>query len=250
MDFANFTEDMSFQSLQGDMQPGGGHHFIYDTPKPEDITDAQRTYIQGVMHDFEAALASNNFTDPNTGYRAHINVDSFVDYFLFTQFSGDVDAFYQSTFIVKDRNKKVEMGPLWDYNLAFGNSELCGGWRTDRWAHIPEGMCANTAGFPMPFWWARLLEDSYFTSALKTRWAELRSTTLATDHVLATISEIRDQLERTNAVSEDQAVWNTIGQNTFTNYSVGSSYAEEIDHLNTWVRDRLIWLYTNINGLN
>ena len=34
------------------------------------------------MHDFENALASDNFTDPENGYRAYIDVDSFIDFYF------------------------------------------------------------------------------------------------------------------------------------------------------------------------
>lgn len=246
INFSNFTDENSFQSLQGHLQNGGGHYFLYDYPDPEDIVAEQKSYIQQVLHDFEAALASSNFSDATQGYRAHVDVDSFIDYFLFTELSADVDAFTMSTYIVKDKNEKVAMGPLWDYNIAFGNANFCNGDRTDTWKY--EG-CAEMVGFPMPFWWARFLEDSSYTSQLKARWQELRSSVLSNQNVMGKMDEIRQTLEAADAINRNNAKWPVIGQNVWPNNFVGATYDEEINYMKNWLRERLSWMDANISSL-
>ena len=44
-------------------------YFLYDTPKAEEIVTEQKAYISNYMHEFEDALAGNNFTDSDTGNR-------------------------------------------------------------------------------------------------------------------------------------------------------------------------------------
>lgn len=246
INFSNFTEANSFQSQQGHLQNGGGHYYLYDYPDPEDIAPEQKSYIQQTIHDFEAALASSNFTSESQGYRAHADVDSFIDYFLFTELSADVDAFTMSTYIVKDKNEKVAMGPLWDYNIAFGNANFCDGDRTDTWKY--QG-CAEMAGFPMPFWWGRFLEDASYTSQLKARWQELRSSVLSNQNVMGKMDEIRQTLEAADAIDRNNDRWPVIGQNVWPNSFVGATYDEEINYMKNWLRERMSWMDARINSL-
>lgn len=246
VNFSYFTEQNSFQSQQGAMQGGEGHYFLYEYPKEDDIVAEQRSYIQQTIHNFEAALAGSNFTDSSQGYRAYIDVPSFIDYFLFTELSADVDAFNMSTYIVKDKNEKVAMGPLWDYNLAFGNANFCNGNRTDVWRY--EG-CSEMVGFPIPFWWNRLLQDSNYSGELKTRWQELRATTLSYQNITARIDEISQILLAANAIERNQQVWPVIGQQVWPNDFVGASYDAEITYLKSWIYDRLTWMDNTISNL-
>ena len=45
-------------------------------------------------------------------------------------FQKNIDGYRLSTYMYKDRDDndgKLTMGPFWDYNLGFGNSENCDG---------------------------------------------------------------------------------------------------------------------------
>ena len=55
-------------------------YFLYEYPKSEEITTAQKTYIQGYIHDFETALLSDGFTTDLTTYTNYIDLGSFVDF--------------------------------------------------------------------------------------------------------------------------------------------------------------------------
>jgi hypothetical protein len=102
-------------------------YFLYEYPKAKDITTEQKDYISKYILDFEEALASDNFMDANLGYEAYIDVPSFIDFFLLNEISNNVDAYRLSTFMHKDKSGKLKMGPIWDFNLAFGNADYCGG---------------------------------------------------------------------------------------------------------------------------
>ncbi len=243
-----FTPWMSFISRQENGINNSLHHFIYHDPKPEDITDAQRLYIQDYIHDFEAALAGDAFTDEELGYRAYVEVDSFVDYFLATEISGNVDGYRLSTFLYKDKNGKLTMGPLWDYNLAFGNADYCEGWRNDQWVYRSEERCDGGV-FPVPFWWHRLLEDESFVALVKARWQSLRETTLS-DAAMQTIIEQKvTRLQSTGAVERNFERWDIIGDYVWPNYFIGATYEEEVDYLQQWLMGRLVWLDEKISQL-
>jgi hypothetical protein len=101
--------------------------FVFDTPDEEDITDEQRNYIKSYINSFETVLNSNQFSDTENGYSKYIDVDSFVDFFILNELSNNVDGYRLSTWLVKDKNELLSIGPIWDFNLAFGNANYCGG---------------------------------------------------------------------------------------------------------------------------
>ena len=37
----------------------------------------------------------------------------------------NIDGYRLSTYINVDIDKKIKMGPIWDFNLAFGNADYC-----------------------------------------------------------------------------------------------------------------------------
>jgi spore coat protein CotH len=81
-------------------------HFMYEYPKAKNITPKQSQYIQKYLADFENSLASADFKDEEKGYKNFIVVESFIDYFILTEFFQNHDGYRLSTYLQKDRNKK------------------------------------------------------------------------------------------------------------------------------------------------
>ncbi|MFC4636006.1 CotH kinase family protein [Dokdonia ponticola] len=223
-------------------------HFLHDDPDQEDITPEQKAYIAGYMNDFEAALASDTFTDPDTGYRAYIDTASFIDFFLLSELSNNVDGYRLSTWITKDKNEKLHMGPIWDFNLAFGNANYCGGDATNVWAYRFNERCASDS-FQIPFWWQRLLEDPGFVTELQTRWTALRASTFSEAQLHEKINGYVAQLESSGSAEANFARWPVIGQYVWPNSFIGTTYGAEITYLREWISNRLEWLDTEIWNL-
>lgn len=219
--------------------------FLYEDPDPDDITPAQREYISNYVHNFEAALASENFADPELGYAAYIDVDSFVDFFLLNELAQNVDGFRLSTWLVKDKNEKLAMGPIWDFNLAFGNANYCGGNATDVWTYQFNQRCSGDFWL-VPFWWSRLLEDPNFKTKVKERWQALRADAFAEQAIMGRIDAYVDQLSETNNITNNFARWPVLGAYVWPNDFIGATYEQEIDYLKGFISQRLNWLDAQI----
>ena len=74
-----------------------------DMHYPEKPNAAQFNYLTGYVDDMEAALHSPDFADPDSGYRAFIEADTFVDAHLFTETFKDIDGYRISTYYSKSR---------------------------------------------------------------------------------------------------------------------------------------------------
>ncbi|MCU0355400.1 MAG: CotH kinase family protein [Cytophagales bacterium] len=256
VDRANPATEATFVSRQRPLGSRAGLNitFVVAEPerhvpaRPDDITPAQLSYIQNYVHTFEAALAGNDFADPDRGYRRYINASSFVDYFLLTETVFNIDGYRLSTFLYKDRDSKggrLVAGPPWDYNLTMGNADYCGGERTDRWAYNFNYVCGQD-GFQVPFWWERLLQDRVFANDVKCRWLNLRKGILHTDSLTRFIDSVANVLQEPQQRNYQR--WPILNQYVWPNAKVTGSYTGELDYLKSWLQARLLWLDANMQG--
>lgn len=220
----------------------------YEEPKPEDITVEQRTYISEYVTQFENALAGDDFMDPEVGYNAFIDVDSFIDFFLLNELSNNVDGYRLSTFLFKDKNEKLKMGPIWDFNLAFGNADYCGGGDYDVWTYRFNQRCSDDY-WQVPFWWDRFLEDPSFVAKVKTRWSALRAGVFAEESILTKVEGYTATLTTSGALDTNFETWDVLGIYVWPNNYIGENYTDEISYLKSWIGNRLDWLDQAIGNL-
>jgi len=252
MEDGSYTDYNSFQSkfdvfrkLDGDKKI----NFNYEYPKPGEIHGKQKRYIKNYFEEFEYSLAGDNFKDPNEGYRKYINENSFIDFFILNELSNNIDGYRLSTYLYKDRGEKMNIGPIWDFNLSFGNADYCGGERYDLWSYKFNERCLGDL-WNVPFWWDRLLEDEKFVINLKKRWNELR-TNILSDENLMEIINIKYSLlnNETDVIKKNFNKWRIFGIYIWPNSFIGNNYYEEIQFLKNWIKNRTSWLDEEINKL-
>ena len=91
-------------------------------PKDEKLSVDKRISIGRWIQGFENAVADNDYTDPEKGYRAYIDEESFVNWYVGAELTGNIDALY-SIYMYKDADEqKMHFGPLWDLDLGYDNS--------------------------------------------------------------------------------------------------------------------------------
>lgn len=225
-------------------------HFQYEDPKHDEIVPEQKQYIQQYVRQFEDALRSDDFTDPESGYAAYIDVPSFVDYFLINELTKNVDAYRLSTFMHKQRDSdggKLFMGPIWDYNLGFGNVDYCTNGDPEGFVMRYNNICPEDYWL-VPFWWSRLFEDPAFRDQVTTRWQELRGGAFKTETIHARIDSMADLLSQ-GARQRNFERWPVLGTYVWPNYFVGATFEREVKWLKDWIADRTAWLDINIPHL-
>lgn len=90
-------------------------------PDEDDITDAQRNYIESFFNQMETATLGSDFTDPEKGYRKYLDLESFLRNLLVGDFCGNTDLLW-SVYMYKDAaDGKLYTGPTWDHDLSFDN---------------------------------------------------------------------------------------------------------------------------------
>ena len=252
MEDGSYSDYNSFQSKYDVFGKKDGDkkvYFNYEYPKPSEIHAYQKNYIKNYINDFESSLASDQFKNSENGYRKYIDVNSFIDFFILNEISNNVDGFRLSTYLHKDREKKLIIGPIWDFNLSFGNADYCGGERYDIWLHKFNERCPGDF-WNIPFWWNRFLEDENFVNQLKDRWNELRISTLSDENIISLIDDYYSYLNNeTDIVERNFDKWRIFGIYIWPNSFIGNNYYEEIDFLKNWIKNRTSWLDESINNL-
>lgn len=223
--------------------------FQYEYPKADDIVPEQQEYIENYITAFEEALKGPDFLDATTGYKNWADIDSFVDFIIINELTKNVDGYRLSTFMYKDKDSnggKLTMGPLWDFNLAFGNADYCEGSITSGWGLDFNSVCSGD-NWQIPFWWDRLLQDPEFTTKLNDRWDGLRATTLSDAALGQMIDDLSTELGE--ATGRNFERWPVLNEYVWPNNFVGGSYDAEINYLKSWIEDRTAWIDDNLPGI-
>lgn len=208
--------------------------YLINIKEPELVRgDDQYQYITNYVNEFENTLFGANYANPTTGYAAYINIDSFVDWFLINEITKNVDAqWFSSIYFHVIPGEKINMGPIWDFDLSFGNVDYADSQYAQGW------WVRNNS------WIDRLLEDPMFVQQVKTRFAYFKA---KQPHLLNQIDEYAQYLQYAQA--ENDAKWQTLGEYVWPNPVVYDTYQQEVNHLKTWFNNRMTWLDNAIQGL-
>lgn len=206
----------------------GTTDFIHELPKPEDVTEEQDEYIHTVFTSLETKAGAYDH-DVAIGYPSIIDVPTFIDFMLINELSSNVDVYQISTFFHKDRGGKLRAGPVWDFNLSFGNDVFGDRSHTDIWQF------SNGDNEGAKFW-TDLFTDDVYKCYLSKRWHELTlpnqplNAQSISDFIDTTVAYISEAAER-----EDQR-WHTVDLNG------------EATFIKEFVNDRIEWITSQIGS--
>lgn len=224
--------------------------FQFHDPEYDELHPLQSSYMENWMNEFEAALNSPNFSDPILGYPALIDEQSFHDFFILQELGRTVDGYRSSSFLHKDKDAlnwdaPLVAGPMWDFNLSFGNADYCDADEIYGWQYEFDDICGNFST-SIPFWWERLQDDWRYQNNLRCRWEELRLGPLHTDSINHFIDSVALYIK--DARIRNFQKWPIIGQYVNWNGFVGQTYQEDLDYLKTYIEQRSIWIDNNLEG--
>lgn len=85
-------------------------------------------YASNYINTYEASLKSEDYMTTYEGneinYTDLFDMDSLVQYWLVCEYTNNWDSMKNSTYLYKDLTGKAKMGPVWDYDWAFGNINM------------------------------------------------------------------------------------------------------------------------------
>jgi len=207
--------------------------------------DSTLAVIDNFINEFENVLFNPIFTDPINGYAKYIDVESFIDWFLINEISKNVDSksyssIYFNVILDGANNGKIKMGPLWDFDLSFGNNDYSDCEFTDGW------WVRNNP------WISRLFQDPVFQNQVKVRFDEhfyARKDTLlnAITNFSNTLLPSAVENDITWAPYLGTYVWpNPFQADVSSGNSGQQGYTEAVTYMKDWYSQRMEWLRINL----
>jgi hypothetical protein len=205
--------------------------YMVFAPKEKKINALVRDKIVSQYNAFEKHLYQND------SIYNYLDINSFVDYLIITEFTKNIDGYCLSTFLynknINNDTPKFFIGPIWDYNFSLGLTNYNDGFN-------PDGFVYNSSRY-IPFWWKKLLGDKAFRSALENRYFELRKTVLSNKSIYKTIDSLSNVSSA--SIEDNFKKWPVLNSQDFwPNHFLGKKYNDELDYLKSWVNKRLYFL--------
>ena len=221
------------------------------------------TYVQAV----EDAITSPDFTTEYEGrtvsYQDLVNVDSFVDFFLLTEVFANLDSMFKSTFMYKDVDGLLTMGPIWDFDLCAGGSMVIEFQPYyERWQTTYRSL-SRAQGKQ---WYRYLIRDPEFVQRVYDRYHELRDTVFAD---LLAQGGLVDRMEAllTESGTANLSMWNSSGFGGWGGWggwgqnpgggkpgskkpATPEEYKAKVDELRSWLTKRFTWLDAQMKDLD
>ncbi len=195
-------------------------------------------YIINYMKKAENAVVSLN------EYEEYVDVDSLIDYLIITEFTNNTEnVFYRSCYMYKPSGEKLKFGPVWDFDMAFGNYSYdiknYNGWCSidNNFTYIGNGGIS---------WYSFLFKDPKFTEKFVLRWDEVK------EELLQTALDTVDIQEKALASAQlrNFKLWDIMDKKIGAgnvDHRTYNTYELQVEYLEKFINDRYNWIEENIS---
>lgn len=201
---------------------GHPQNIHYPKNPSESTKQTLKTFIDKYEH-FLVAIDSSKKNDVENW----ISVSDYAKHFWIQEFSKNPDAaFLSSVYYTWEKDGVIKMGPVWDFDIAFGsydNEKVSSpiNWRTK-----------NT------YWNKYLFKDSVFAADVDNEWKKneklFKSVFDSIDVYQSILAKpARNHFKRWNILKSTDFAWH--------NKSF-SSYEDAVNDLKSWIQQRIIWI--------
>jgi len=204
-------------------------------PDDDEIVSRQLYYIWDHVQAFEDALYSDDFADAEKGYRAYVDTMSLLDWYLCTEISANIDGFYSTYFYKEQDDPHLYWGPLWDYDIAYGNDHRKGDTVEQLMVDVGYGVDDGCRA-----WFEQMWKDPWFQQAVYDRYVKLLNKGLK-NYVVNAIDSLQRLLYESQQLN--YAKWG-ISTKAYHERVLYSSYDQYVSDLQTYCDKRLSFLKT------
>lgn len=194
---------------------------------PKEPSTQQMNYISEYVKEAEGVLFGEHFEDPEQGFRKYFDEESMIRWFLVSEVFKNVDSKeFSSIFFHKNRDGKLVMGPLWDFDLSAGNAMHC-------------ESCMDPKGWYVLHhpWFHRMYDDEGFKKKVRDMWKEykpvIEQTIPSLDHITAELS---------TSQQNNFKLWPDFSDPNWAVKPGLPSYKSHVDFLRSFLQTRIEWM--------
>jgi hypothetical protein len=207
---------------------------VYKDPGRNEISYGRAAWIRKYVGRFERKLYGPEFRQRRRGYSRYLNVGAAVDYLLLNELFRNQATFRFSTHMYNGVGGKLVLGPIWDFDLAIGNSDAVEANQAAGWHY---------EAYP---WAERLYADPGFGRRMAGRWQDLRARGIRR-HIMRTIDSGAEQIGG-DPQERNFSRWPTFDRRKIRHPrdprtgKFPANHAQTVDYLKWWIRKRITWI--------
>jgi CotH protein. len=200
---------------------------------PEDLPNSEYSFVKNDINQFEAKLFESNY--PNNDFMDLMNVNTFIDYIMINDIVQNYDLLHpKSMYWYKEgSDKKISLGPLWDFDWAFGFNSTSGKYFHEYGGTI-FGDTSKIGGIGGKLF-GKLYESPELRARYKARWNEQYQTILGITEFMDAYAKTVEKSQKRNA-----AIWGWRGNDP--------DYMTEIERMKQWWINRVTFLNSEIQN--
>ena len=156
--------------------------------------------------------------------------NSFVDWYLINEIAKNSKGAFMTNCIMNyRRGGKLKMGPIWDFETAFGNAGK-----------------TSSNGFVIKDvrWYKRLFQDPVFVAKVKERFDYFFN---HQEDIIKNINESAQYLKY--AIQEDNTKWDTFLPYKSSGADTWILYQGQVSSMKSWLTERMRWLKEQFDAM-
>ncbi len=201
-------------------------------PDEEEIVAKQNRYIRDYISGFETALLGDDFRDAEKGYRQWVDSVSLANWYIATEVSANIDGFYSTYFYKNAQDSLLYWGPLWDYDIAYGNDSRKGDTGLSMMTDVGYGETRT--------WVNRMWNDPWFVALINRRYRELVDGGME-DYLINKIDSLVALVQESQDLNYKK--WG-INRRMYNERVLYSSYDQYVDDLKSFISVHIEYLRT------
>lgn len=203
-------------------------------PDEDTLTKDQVAFIRDYVKKADAAVMAGE------GYEEYIDLDVLIDWVIVHELYYNIDcAFRRSCYFTKDAGGKLTMGPIWDFDNAFGNF-----WKDDK-TYSTWATADSTTGYIWDNWMSYLITYPEFREKYRARWDEIKYDLL--DKLMEAVDTGSELCSRSAAYNFE--VWDILNRRVGcqdSSIKKYNTYEKQIEYMRSFIKTRWTWMDENI----
>lgn len=218
--------DMKYKDNEIVVFSNSGKAFRIHSPK--EASSSALDTLKNHLKFIEECLETNCYKQTNS-LDSIFALNEYIAYYWIQEFTKNIDgAFRTSVYFSWEKGHPISMGPLWDFDIAYGGQKDVKG--TGYW-YMRDS-----------YWNKNLFKDDNFKDLINTFWQNNHTTF---ENLLDTVNTYKESL--TPAAKNNFKRWPILQstENVFHLYAY-DSYENAVDALFNWIESRIDWISQNL----